>query len=205
MLTNMIKFAAAIALLAILASIGITVYVEREAAFTHESLGGDSVARALVLFHPSRDAHFSDDLSMALAKGLVTAGYSVDRETLTEKTKARPNGYALIAVVSNTFWATPDMPTLSYLKRAKLSGIPTIGLIGGAGSTARSQRVLDQALRKSGAAVILTRSLWISKPNDETRANEPNRDIAMQIASQIGTDTGRRILAANNLPPPPAP
>jgi hypothetical protein len=183
-----LKLAIAIALLAIVAAIGITVFVEHEAAYRLENLGGAGPARALILYHPSRDAHFSDDLSLALASGLKASGFAVDRATLTDETPPRPAGYALIAVVSNTFWATPDWPTLQYLKRARLTGIPVIGLMGGAGSTARAQRLLEQSLHTSGASVIGTRSFWISKPNDESRTQEPNRQVAMAMASQFGAE-----------------
>jgi hypothetical protein len=110
----------------------VTVFVEVEADYWLESLGGAGKARALVLFHPSRDTQFSDDLSLAFADGLKATGFSVDRATLTRDTSEAPKGHALIAVVSNTYWWTPDVPTLRYRARARLEGIPTIGSIGGA-------------------------------------------------------------------------
>lgn len=174
----------------------VSVIVEIEGDYTLQVLGGAGKVRALILFHPSRDAHFSDDLSIALADGLKAAGFAVERATLTSKTPAEPKGYALIGVVSNTFYSTPDLPTLRYLDRARLEGIPVVGLIGGAGSTGRSQRILDEALRKTGANVIRTRSFWLWRPNDESRLNEPNRDVALQLAKQFGLDSQKTVLAA---------
>lgn len=174
----------------------VSVTVEIEGDYTLQVLGGAGKVRALILFHPSRDAHFSDDLSIALADGLKAAGFAVERATLTSKTPAEPKGYALIGVVSNTFYSTPDLPTLRYLDRARLEGIPVVGLIGGAGSTGRSQRILDEALRKTGANVIRTRSFWLWRPNDESRLNEPNRDVALQLAKQFGLDSQKTVLAA---------
>ena len=149
-----------------------------------------------MLYHPSRDAHFSDDLSIALAEGLKAAGFSVDRATLTCATSGALMEFALIAVVSNTFWWTPDLPTLRYLERVRPDGIAAIGLISGAGSTARSQRLLDEALRRTGANVIRTRSLWSKRPNDEGRMNEDNRAVALDMAQQFGRDSGAFVLAA---------
>lgn len=173
-----------------------TVAVELESKYKHETLSSGAGNRALILFHPSRDAHFSDDLSMSLADGLKAAGFSVDRETVTSDTPPTFEGYALIAVVSNTYWWTPDLPTLRYLDRARFNGTVVIGIIGGAGGTARSQRLLDEALRKTGANVIRARSFWLWRPNDETRANEPNRQVAMQLARQFAVDTAQIVLAA---------
>lgn len=69
----------------------VTVAVEAEGHYRHESLGGAGKARALILFHPSRDARFSYDLSLALADGLRAAGFSVERETLTRDSPAHLN------------------------------------------------------------------------------------------------------------------
>jgi len=174
----------------------VTVGVEREAEYTLQSLGGQGERRALILYHPSRDAQFTDELSLAIAEGLKAAGYAVDRATLTGDTPAQPTQYQLLVVVSNTFFWTPDLPTLRYLKRAKLDRIPTVGVIAGAGSTTRAEKMLELALSGSGAAVVAMRAFWVSRPNDELRSAEPNRAVALQLAQQLGSAAGKGELAA---------
>ena len=68
----------------------LTMVVEREADYSLQSLGGEGVPRALILYHPSRDAHFTDELSLAVAEGSKAAGYSVDLATLTCMTPISP-------------------------------------------------------------------------------------------------------------------
>ncbi|MFN0315905.1 MAG: hypothetical protein ACKVQA_12815 [Burkholderiales bacterium] len=202
-ISRTLKLAAIAAGLILIAGLAIvTAVVEAEADYKHEPLGGEGKLRALVLFHPSRDAHFSEDLSVALAEGLKAAGFAVDRSTMTRQTPDKPADYALIAVVTNTFWWTPDLPTLRYLERARFGGVYAIGLIGGGGSTGRSQRMLDEALRKTGANVIRTRSFWLSRPNDETRMEEDNRVVALEMARKFGEDSGRAVLASSAKPRP---
>jgi hypothetical protein len=70
-----------------------------------------------------------------------------------------------------------------------------LGLNGGAGSTGRAERVLDESLRGTGAAVIRTRSSWLWRPNDERRTNESNRAVALDLAKQLGLETGKTVLA----------
>jgi hypothetical protein len=186
----------------ILALAVITVVVEREGTYLLQTLSqGSAKGRALVLYHPSRDARFSDDLSRAFAQGLIEAGLAVDLATLTSSTPARPEGYTLIAVVSNTYYWTPDLPTLHYLRRAHLEGRTVVGLIGGAGATGRSRRVFDRALRATGGIVWQTRSFWLWRPNDETRLNEPNRQVALDLAKQLGKEAGTRAVAASPASP----
>ncbi len=168
----------------------VAIVVEREADYTLQSLGGDGAPKALILYHPSRDAHFTDDLSLAIAEGLKAAGYSVDRATLTGVTPGQPTGYRLLVIVSNTYFWTPDLPTLRYLKRARLDRLPTIGVIAGAGSTTRSEEVLARALSGSGATLIGMRAFWTARPNDEKRLTEPNREVALQLARELGFAAG---------------
>jgi hypothetical protein len=183
----------------LLALVAITITVEREADYRLETLGNSGVKSALVLYHPSRDAHFSDELSLAVAEGLVTTGLSVDRATMTNKTPSEFKHYALIVVVSNTYYWTPDLPTLNYLDRAQLTDIPVIGVIGGAGATARSERLLGEALADSGARVLHTQSYWIFRPNDESRMSESNRAVAKELARQLGRKYGSMIASAVSL------
>lgn len=192
----MLKKIALVLVLVLLAGwIGISVIVELDGAYIHEELGGGSRGRALVLFHPSRDAHFSDEISMALVEGFKEAGLTVERATLTRETPAHPEGYAIIGVVSNTYYWTPDLPTLRYLERARLDGVRVIGVIGGAGSTGRSQRLLDEALRRTGAAVLQTRAFWLWRPNDESRLDQPNREVALQLAREFGLQSATTAMA----------
>ncbi len=179
----------------------ITVIVEREGPYTFETVNSSGRLRALILYHPSRDAHFSDDLSLALAQGLAASGFAVDRATLTAETPARPDGYAVIGIVSNTYFWTPDLPTTRYLRRARLHGIPVVGIIGGAGATGRSERVLGQALAATGATMLHLQSFWLMRPNDEARMKEPNRQVAIDAANQLGKATGTQILG-NAVPAP---
>lgn len=174
----------------------VTVAVEREAEYTLQSLGAEGERKALILYHPSRDAQFTDELSLAIAEGLKASGYAVDRATLTGDTPAQPTGYQLLVVVSNTFFWMPDLPTLRYLKRARLDRIPTVGVTAGAGSTTRAEKMLEQALSDSGAAVVAMRAFWISRPNDELRLAEPNRAVALQLAQQLGFAAGKGEIAA---------
>jgi len=174
----------------------VTVVVEHEADYALQSLGGNGEPKALILYHPSRDAHFTDDLSVALAQGLMAAGYSVDRATMTGVTPDQPQGYRLLVVVSNTFFWTPDLPTQNYLKRARLDRVPTVGVIAGAGSTDRSRQLLERALTSTGATLIGMHAFWTARPNDANRLTEPNREVALQLARQLGFTAGTGALAA---------
>ena len=60
--------------------------------------------------------------------------------------------------------------------------------MGGAGSTERSEKILDEALHRTNATVLATRSFWTMRPNDESRVKEPNRDVAQDLARRFGVE-----------------
>jgi hypothetical protein len=140
-------------------------------------------------------------LSISVAQGLKNLGYSVERATMAKMTSTDLSDYAFVAVVSNTFWGTPDLPTLHYLARARLKGIPTIGLMCGAGSTDKSQKKLEEALRRTGASPVQTQSYWTKRPNDEKQMEAPNRVVAQQMAQQFAVEAGRSALLARQPAP----
>ncbi len=191
----------AIAFVVVLCIALTTIIVERESEYAVETFSASGKLRALVLYHPSRDAHFSDDLSLALARGLAAAGFAVDRATFTSQTPPNPGQYAVVGLVSNTYFWTPDRPTLHYLERARLQGVAAIGIMGGAGATGRSERLLREAIAATGARVLQTRSFWLLRPNDESRMDDPNRQVAMDEATRLGRDLGGRVLRDRHMVP----
>lgn len=178
---------------ALIGALAVTWYVQKEAPLRQETLAAKGRARALILYHPSRDAHFSDELTEALAQGFADKQISVVRWTMTEETPARPQGFAVVAVVSNTFYSRPDRPTMQYLERADLNDIPVIAIMAGAGSTARAQSILADALSRTGADLREVRSLWTYRPNDETRTTENNRAVARSIARELARKMGAEV------------
>ncbi len=184
-----------VVLLAI-AWVSVSIIVEIEPSDRQETLATTGRnGRVLILYHPSRDAHFTDELSLAAARAFAQAGYAVDRRTMTSKTPDRPTGYRVIAVVTNTYYWTPDRPTLRYLHRAHFDSVMAIGLVGGAGSTGRAERVLDGALRRTGAQVYATRPFWVWRPNDESRTGVPNRRVAEERVDAFVKEVVRQTAA----------
>lgn len=188
-----VRIVAGLIVIALAALAGFTLYVQAEADYQLETITAEGSPRALVLYHPSRDARFSEELSEAFAEGLIAEGFAVDRGTLTGEGPAKPEGYALVAVVSNTFYLHPDWPTIRYLNRADFDGAAVAGLIGGNGSTENAARILREKLTASGGDVIGVRQFWIYRLNDESRTNIPNRDIAVDMAREFGVATAKAI------------
>jgi hypothetical protein len=61
--------------------------------------------------------------------------------------------------------------------------------------------MLQDALQQARAKVLQTRSFWTMRPNDEARNSEPNRQVAMQLAKQLGIDAGRMVQTSGKSSP----
>lgn len=177
----------------------VTLLVEREARPALESAGGFGPDRALVLYHPSRDARFSEQLAAAVAEGFAAEGFKVE---IARTTKEAPDAvaYSHVAVIANTYWWTPDLPTLRYLKRSDFGGRAVLGLIAGAGSTGRAQRVLERQLDAAHATVWDVQPFWTWRPNDESRRGVPNRQVAADKARALAAEFARAVLLGNVVP-----
>lgn len=178
----------------ILGFVGLTMWVETEAPFRKERLATGTLGKALILYHPSRDAHFSEDLTRALARGFEEDGLKVERWTMTRRTPAKPEGFAIIALVSNTFFRAPDWPTQRYLERARFENQKLLVILGGGGNTKRAEIALLQAVERTGADPIALRSLWTSRPNQPGAAATINRALALEIAQGMAIEAGAEIL-----------
>lgn len=182
----------------IVAVVAITIYVEREAPFEQDRLAEGTAGKALILYHPSRDAHFADELTNSLARGFADRNLGVERWTMTGETPPHPEGFAVIAVVSNTFYQGPDWPTARYLARAEFKGTPVIAIMAGSGSTERAQLALGNAIDRTGARVLAVRSLWITRSNEPSQPTADNRQAAMMIARKLAGDAAGQAIAAGH-------
>lgn len=178
--------------LILLATLGLVFWVEAEAPFAQEQVAEGRGQRALILYHPSRDAGFSDDVTEALARGFEDEGFGVERWTMTSETPARPSGFDSIAIVSNTFFQAPDWPTMRYLARADLTGQRIVMIMCGSGSTDRAERRLRSAIRRAGGDIVAGRALWTSRPNEPRAPAVANRLIAFEIAQRLARDAARK-------------
>jgi hypothetical protein len=84
--------------------LALSIAVQLEGPFVEDLAGDGDQGRGLVLFHPTRDARFSDDLATAVSEGFQSAGLRVTRATVTADTPGRFDNSTIVAVVTNTYY-----------------------------------------------------------------------------------------------------
>ena len=101
-------------------------------------------------------------LSVAAAREIQLSSYDV---------------YIFCAITYN--WG-PDLAVTNYIKEQKtLDNKPVIAIILGAGSTSLSGERLEQLIVDHHGRIIDSRAVWLVRPNDESRLNESNVQVAV--------------------------
>lgn len=148
----------------------------------------DGRAAALVIYHPGISA-FPHDIAEGFAAGLAEAGWRVAITTASASAPVALGEYDLLVVLAPTYWWTPARPVLRYVDRLEdLGGKPVAVLVTGLGSTHRSQRVLEAAVRERGGTVAFARSFWTAAPNKEDEYTwRTNTAVGVRLAREAGT------------------
>lgn len=163
------------------------VRIRREVTTPLDLRHAEARAAALVVYHPGITA-FPRDIAEGFASGLAEAGWRVAITTASAAAPVALADYDLLVVVAPTYWWTPARPLLRYVGRLEdLGGKPVAVLVTGLGSTQRSQRILEQAVRARGGTVAFARSFWTAGPNkDDEYTRRTNTAVGVRLAREAG-------------------
>ena len=67
----------------------------------------------------------------------------------------------------------------------------------GSGSTTRSKRLLEAALREKGTRLLASETYWLLRPNDESRMEEPNVQVALEKTRRLALEAAAGLPAIN--------
>jgi hypothetical protein len=168
------------------------VSINRETVSALEVLNPEGRAgRALIVYHPGL-SDLQSRLTSAFARGLVEAGWRVERTTTSERAPTKLSGYALLVLGVHTYWWSPDGPTRRYLERVgDLEGKPTVALLSALGAAGRAQGLTEELIRNHGGKLLAVQPLFTMRPNDE-QDSRPNdvvaADLAYRLARRIASE-----------------
>jgi hypothetical protein len=145
---------------------------------------GDSSAKesVLIVYDPDPFYDLDQQVCLAFADVLTNEGMKVKVASVSaaeESNFSNFNGYVFCA---NTYNWAPDWALTKYIENQEsLNKKPVIAITLGSGSTKRSQTKLEQLVIRKGGNIIDSHSLWLMRPNDEARMEEPNIQVAISI------------------------
>ena len=141
-----------------------------------------AVGRALILYNPDPIYNLDAQLARVFSEGLKEAGWASTGTAYAAIRDSVPPPCDLYVIIANTYNWAPDWPTRHFIDNASwLEGKPVVALTLGSGSTARSGRLLEDMLKERRAVLIDSRAFWLLRPNDESRLEESNVQVAREI------------------------
>jgi hypothetical protein len=172
-----------------------TLWVEATGPAVWKEVGQRSAARqALLVFDPDPFYDLDDQVCHAFAEGLATDSIHSDIVTVAAADITRAASYDLYVFCANTYNWRPDDAVVGFIERCeRLNGRPVFAITLGAGSTAASQRTLENLLLQKGARIVGSSAHWLWRPNDEGRLQESNVDVAVDQVRQEAMAIARQI------------
>ncbi len=178
----------------------LSIFVEQKGQMFSKSFGDFHARTALVVYDPDPFYNLDEQICLSIAKGLSENDWDVKVVSVAAANNIENESFDLYVFCANTYNWAPDKALSNYIKKHdKLENKNVLAITLGAGSTLRSQRLLEDIIRKKGSNLIDSKSYWLLKPNDENRISESNVAVAVEMARELGRNIGKRIVDSGSM------
>lgn len=171
----------------------LTLFVQMKGVENVQVIGASvNGPKALVIYDPDPFYDLDQQVCIGFAEGLAEQNWLVVVATVAAAENLRDTAYALHAFCANTYNWAPDRAVRKFIRKSDaLKGQSVVAFTVGSGSTQRAQRLLEEELKGKNANLLNSISLWLMRPNDESRIEESNVAVAVDMARTIGKEVGR--------------
>lgn len=173
--------------------LAITVYVEQKGPSKQWSLGSSTGKKALIVYDPDPFYNLDEQVCLSFGKALAEQNMNVTVVTVAATDSIKTNSYHVLVYCANTYNWRPDWSITSYIEERRALTAPIVAITLGAGSTATSQRKFEQIITNAGGKILESYSLWLWRPNDSQKMDEPNVDVAVAMAYNWGKQIAGKI------------
>lgn len=144
---------------------------------------------AIIMLDPDPIYDFDKKICIAIAEGFNALDMSANVVSASKIKNQDLTSFDYIVICANTYNFAPDRIIKNLVKTRKdLSGKNVVAVTLGAGSTQRSQELLEGLIKKAGAQLLVSEAYWLLKPNDESIKDLTNEEIAINSARMIPKD-----------------
>ncbi len=174
----------------------LTVWAERTGPKRSWQLGSPTAKkRALVVYDPDPFYNLDEQVSRSFGQALADQGIRVTIASVATAEMAANQPIDLYVFCANTYNWRPDWAVRDFIqKQVNLDGKPVVAITLGGGSTEASQKALETLLRDKKARLLDSRSLWLLRPNDESRMQESNVSVSVAMAYSWGEEIAKQLL-----------
>lgn len=172
----------------------LTLWAESEGKAESFSFGNPSSAKKmLIVYDPDPFYDLDKKVCTAFGQTLAENGVyaTVTSVAATHDNKDQYDNYVFCA---NTYNWRPDWAVTGFIKkRTDLQAKGVVAITLGAGSTESSQKALEALLVSKQCKILSSNSLWLMRPNDESKLKESNVSVAESIARTWAAEIAARI------------
>lgn len=152
----------------------------------------------LIVYDPDPFYDLDEQVCLAFAEVLANSGLKVKVASVSAAEEFKFSDFNAYVFCSNTYNWQPDWALTRYIhKQEPLNRKPVIAITLGSGSTKMSQTKFEQLIVRQEGHIIDSRALWLMRPNDETRLEESNVQVAISMVRNWAAFVAPKIRKAN--------
>jgi hypothetical protein len=159
----------------------------------HPPANRDADHKAIIIFNPDPLFNLDEKVCIAFAEGLED--YKISTTVVSyDLVDSSLDDYDLIVLCANTYNWSPDWKISGFIKKHnELKGKNCVAITLGSGSTARASRKHEENIKEKGGILLGSKTYWLLRPNDETRMEESNVEVAADMARFFGQEIAQLI------------
>lgn len=173
----------------------LTIWVNAKGKSRLLTFGNTAAGRqVLIVYDPDPLYNLDAKVCKTFAQGLASGNTGITIATVAAAEKLADTVYTLYVFCANTYNWQPDRAISNYIKKQqRLKNRPVVAITLGAGSTAASQKTLEQLIHEKEAILVDSRHFWLMRPNDETKLKEKNVAVALSKVQDWAKEITKRI------------
>lgn len=177
----------------------LTIWVDRPSAAVIKEYGDkSSTIKALIVYDADPIYNLDEQLCNAFAEELAQNDIHATVATVKAAEQLNKINYHLYTLCANTYNWRPDRAITKYITKShQIKGKNVVALTLGSGSTIESKEHFDEIIRQAGAKLIDSKTLWLLRPNDESKIDEPNVKVAISITKEWAKATALNLSEKN--------
>ncbi|WP_461053878.1 hypothetical protein [Spirosoma arcticum] len=157
-----------------------------------------SRVNALIVYDPDPFYSLDEQVSRSFGQGLADQGTRVTVATVEAAPDVDDQPIDLYVFCANTYNWRPDWAVSDFIqKQVDLDGKSVVAITVGGGSTGASQKALETLILDKKANLLDSRSLWLLRPNDESRGKESKIAVTVSMAYSWGEEIAKRHLTTS--------
>lgn len=190
-----VRYLMATLLIVALVWVIMTIYVERTGPPKQWVLGNPNGKRALIVYDPDPFYNLDEQICRSFGEALAEQKMNVKISTVAAANSNEHESYDILIYCANTYNWRPDWSITQYIKnhQSSQSAKPVVAITLGAGSTEASRESFEKTIINSGGKLIESYSLWLWRPNDKKKMEDPNIDVAVAMAHDWGKQIAQKI------------